>query len=294
MKIIIAIYSIALSRLSKSALGNFLQKVKALIAELNLEEIPIKELKLILDGLLDKYTNLNARSFKSFYTQIIFLGNKTRDKYVKFLLKAASNARRSPKEEEVTAAEKLLAIISPFYVRDLCRLSIGDKTDRISDLLHAIDNDEAKALITTLSLTNAVISLRAANGEVNDAVKKRTEERTAMPKDPNKEIRKSLMQCYRDIINRINACYLLGQSNELNLFINKLNQIIIETKNDEAKKRKKKKSSDNVKPVETVNSSNTIKENVETVRDNDSSTTEKTNEQTEPSTGNGSEDIPKE
>ena len=133
----------------------------------------------------------------------------------------------SPVATKKAAAKLLYQEMSPY--RGIRDHQYGKETSEINGMLTMLDQEENKAAIATLGLTEEVEALKEANEIFNDVLNKRIQEtnvRSEQSQVDTAEVIAEANNLYLEIAQIVNAYAIVQPTDEINAFIDNMNGLV--------------------------------------------------------------------
>ena len=153
--------------------------------------------------------------------------DQTRDNAIGTITLAIRAFRTSPVTEKKAAASRLYQELSPY--RGIGEHEYNKETAEIRGMLALLDEEENKACIATLGLTEEVEVLGEANTAFETAFKERLKEKNEVSEleDIDTEtLVAEVNDLYAQIRERVNAYAIVQPTDEINSFIDNMNGLV--------------------------------------------------------------------
>lgn len=199
--------------------------------DLSVLHIPLDLLQSYVKSIADE-VEINRESWADPLNRQLDALDAERDKILSYFFAAVKNARISPIAAQANAAMALELPVKEYY-------RIQNEANEVETLhIKGLAHDMRKAVnyahITTLSLTETLQQLENKNEEYITLKEKRTEKHIARQLESSKVVRPHTDGLYYEIVNLINASYLLTKDGTdrfmIEMLIDRINDYIAEFK----------------------------------------------------------------
>ena len=153
--------------------------------------------------------------------------DRTRDNAIGAINSVVNAFRTTPVEEKKAAALRLYQELSPY--RGIGAHEYNKETAEIRGMLALLDEEENKACIATLGLTEEVEVLGEANAAFETAFKERLKEKNEVSELEDidtEDLVAEVNDLYAQIRERVNAYAIVQPTDEINSFIDNMNGLV--------------------------------------------------------------------
>lgn len=173
-----------------------------------------------IDDFRTNYADLFAKEDEAYLqnqayadTQPIDQADSTRDQRFRYLDLLKQTKQLSPVAAEKAAADRVAYGMKPYL--GASSKPNAENTAMVSDLVKLLQSDAYAADVQTLGMTDAVVSLKAANDAFEAIYSHRADEKLVRANSDNlKKIRPEVDEAFRRLADAINAIYLVAETIE--------------------------------------------------------------------------------
>lgn len=188
--------------------------------------VPVLHLENLAPGYkecIDRESQCVNRISKSVTTDELVAKDAERDKTFQFITSMVATYLVCPDAVMQAAAKQLDAVLRAY--KNLYSKAYSEETAMIDGLLNDMEANELKAAATTLNLTTYFTQLKTQNQEYKTLDASRTDEYASHVKTDTSKARKATDETLDLIVQRVNAFAVIEPTDEINNFIDIVNQI---------------------------------------------------------------------
>lgn len=215
--------TISRTKLSNSAHTAMNTEIYDRILAFTIAELHLEDLAPGYKQCIDREGKCVNRISKSATTDELVAKDAERDKTYQFITSMVTSYLTCPDAAMQTAAKKLNALLRAY--KNLYNKAYSEETAMIDGLLSDLGSPDLEAAATTLNLTVYFAQLKTQNEDYKALDASRTDEYAGRVKTDTSKARKATDDMLDLIVQRVNAYAVLKPTDEINNFIDIVNQI---------------------------------------------------------------------